>query len=247
MVSTEPGPIRPFPEQFRLIEKAREYYQTFLNASKYDYFIPKNAWANIPRPDPIFYEINKKPMIGRLLQQEKWKNVSILKTLLDANGHFPSNENNLIDIFFEKLFEDEFDYYYLDDYLGNYEDEYSNEEFRDRVNDIVLDILIAKVFYYGGNKVSAGQYLAYFMMDTNRESPNSYLFKRYCPLFFGSHWPYCPLSDKPQIDEWPLIDTLMELTYVLSKNKIVNVSILDLPSFGTMVKNFDTDDNSQGV
>ena len=234
MVSTDQSPDILIPEHFRLITKSREFFKTYLNASKYDYFIPWFEHSDIPLPDPLSSERSKKGIFCGLLQQEKWKNVSFLEIFLDTFGQFPSNESNQIDSFLEKIKEDdEFDYHC--GYLNN---DYPDENYQEKVKEIVLDILIVKAFYYGNQNITAGKYLAYFMMHDNIESLNPNLVK----ISFQSQRLESPLfwDLESYQDKIPLRYTLIELTSALSDNKITNVSILDLPSFGAMIKDFDT-------
>jgi hypothetical protein len=51
----------------------------------------------------------------------------------------------------------------------------------------------------------------------------------------GPDWPHTPLSKEPSLQESYLHKEMMRVTEVLSKGKLKNISILDLPAFGSKI------------
>jgi hypothetical protein len=51
----------------------------------------------------------------------------------------------------------------------------------------------------------------------------------------GPNWPHTPLSKEPSLQESYLHKEMMRITEVLSKGKLKNISILDLPAFGSKI------------
>ena len=51
----------------------------------------------------------------------------------------------------------------------------------------------------------------------------------------GPNWPHTPLSKDPLLQESYLHKEMMRITEVLSKGKLMNISILDLPAFGSKI------------
>ena len=51
----------------------------------------------------------------------------------------------------------------------------------------------------------------------------------------GPNWPHTPLSKDPSHQESYLHKEMMRITEVLSKGKLTNISILDLPAFGSKI------------
>ena len=61
--------------------------------------------------------------------------------------------------------------------------------------------------------------------------------------YFGStdepNWPSTPLSKEPSLQESYLHKEMMRLTEILSNRKLKNISILDLPAFGSKIAHFE--------
>ena len=51
----------------------------------------------------------------------------------------------------------------------------------------------------------------------------------------GPNWPHSPLSKDPSLQESHLHKEMIRTTEVLSKGKLTNISILDLPAFGSKI------------
>ena len=51
----------------------------------------------------------------------------------------------------------------------------------------------------------------------------------------GPNWPHSPLSKDPSLEESHLHKEMVKITEVLSKGKLTNISILDLPAFGSKI------------
>ena len=51
----------------------------------------------------------------------------------------------------------------------------------------------------------------------------------------GPNWPHKPLSKEPSLQESHLHKEMMRVTEILSKGKLKNISILDLPAFGSKI------------
>ena len=51
----------------------------------------------------------------------------------------------------------------------------------------------------------------------------------------GPNWPHSPLSKDPSLQESHLHKEMIRITEVLSKGKLTNISILDLPAFGSKI------------
>ena len=68
-------------------------------------------------------------------------------------------------------------------------------------------------------------------------------------LYFGDQkgntWPHFPLQKSPSLLEKTFDDILMNLTYIVSNGKLENVSLLDLPAFGSKIKNLNKDQKKQ--
>ena len=95
---------------------------------------------------------------------------------------------------------------------------------------IVLQLKLIQLGYYGPSQATVGSYLAHHR-------------KRLGPYFTNSinnRWPYQPLNREPNGDEKLLNDFMIKLTESLShftngmdSGRLKNVSILDLPAFGS--------------
>jgi len=55
----------------------------------------------------------------------------------------------------------------------------------------------------------------------------------------GPNWPHTPLSKEPLLQESYLHKEMMRITEVLSNGKLKNISILDLPAFGSKIAHFE--------
>ena len=55
----------------------------------------------------------------------------------------------------------------------------------------------------------------------------------------GPNWPSTPLSKEPSLQESYLKKEMMRLTQILSNGKLKNISILDLPAFGSKLAHFE--------
>ena len=83
--------------------------------------------------------------------------------------------------------------------------------------------------YYGPAETTAGHYLANYRSELGSYFSNS----------INNQWPYHPLHMKPSEFEVQLNDILIKLTEEMSQGKIMGVSILDLPAFGSKKTNLD--------
>ena len=91
------------------------------------------------------------------------------------------------------------------------------------VRDVTVQLLMLSWGYYGPSEMTAGYYLASHREEIGQYFSNS----------MNNQWPYHPLHNGPNELEVKLNDILKSLTKKLSKEKIIDVSILDLPAFGS--------------
>ena len=61
----------------------------------------------------------------------------------------------------------------------------------------------------------------------------------------GNEWPHFPLKKSPSLLEENFDSMLMNLTYIMSNKKLQNVSLLDLPAFGSKIENLKKDQMKQ--
>ena len=64
-------------------------------------------------------------------------------------------------------------------------------------------------------------------------------------LLKGNEWPHFPLQKSPSLLEEKFDRILMNLTYIMSNQRLQNVSLLDLPAFGSKIGNLKKDQKKQ--
>ena len=96
---------------------------------------------------------------------------------------------------------------------------------QEKVRRTILQLLMMEWGIMGLGDLAAGLFLV-----------NHYSF---IGPYFGStdgpNWPHTPLSKDPSHQESYLHKEMMRITEVLSKGKLMNISILDLPAFGSKI------------
>jgi hypothetical protein len=96
---------------------------------------------------------------------------------------------------------------------------------QEKVRRTILQLLMMEWGIFELGHLAAGLFLA-----------NHY---SYIGPYFGStdgpNWPHTPLSKEPSLQESYLHKEMMRVTEVLSKGKLKNISILDLPAFGSKI------------
>ena len=96
---------------------------------------------------------------------------------------------------------------------------------QEKVRGTILQLLMMEWGIFELGNLAAGLFLA-----------NHYSF---IGPYFGStdgpNWPHTPLSKEPSLQESYLHKEMMRVTEVLSKGKLKNISILDLPAFGSKI------------
>jgi hypothetical protein len=96
---------------------------------------------------------------------------------------------------------------------------------QEKVRRTILQLLMMEWGIMGLGDFSAGLFLA-----------NHYSFiGPYFGSIDGPNWPHTPLSKDPSHQESYLHKEMMRITQVLSKGKLTNISILDLPAFGSKI------------
>ena len=92
-----------------------------------------------------------------------------------------------------------------------------------KVREVAVILLMVKWGYYGPAETTAGYYLANHRSEIGSYYVNSH----------NNQWPYHPLHTAPNELEVRLHKILVSLTEAMSSGKIMNISILDLPAFGS--------------
>lgn len=91
------------------------------------------------------------------------------------------------------------------------------------MRDIIIQLKLIQLGYYGPAEATAGLYLAYHRKKIGSYFTNS----------LNNQWPYYPLHSEPTDLEKTLNNHMEELTEKMSNGKLKNISIMDLPGFGS--------------
>ena len=93
------------------------------------------------------------------------------------------------------------------------------------MRDIIVQLKMIQCGYFGPAEATAGAYIA-----SHRKNLGSYFENS-----LNNEWPYQPLHRKPNELETQFNEYLMKMTEELSNGTLKNISILDLPSFGSHI------------
>ena len=94
---------------------------------------------------------------------------------------------------------------------------------------IVLQLKLIQLGYYGPTAATAGLYLARYRDKFGAYFTNS----------MDNKWPHQPLHRDPNQNEALLNEYLLAFTENLSTDRLKNVSLLDLPAFGSRISHLD--------
>ena len=92
--------------------------------------------------------------------------------------------------------------------------------------ELVIRLDMLKRGMYGMEKASAGLFLAY----------HHSLLGPYFGDIYGNEWPHIPLQKKPTSLEHNFNQLLTSITFQMSNQALQNVSLLDLPAFGSTIE-----------
>ena len=97
------------------------------------------------------------------------------------------------------------------------------------MRNITIQLKLIQWGYYGPTETSLGIYIAYHRKTLGGFFENS----------LDNSWPYQPLHREPNDWEIQLNEYMTKMTEEISNGKLTDISILDLPGFGSHIANLD--------